>query len=205
MSERSYQDRAEEFQHAIHSDLYRCGEGWAHRTAVIGKSVRIGKDTVVWQFATILPGAHIGERCSIGSNVEVGRGAVIGNDTRISHGVFIPSGAWIGNRVFVGPSVTMTDDKYPRANNPSYIADPPKIEDDVAIGAGSVLLPGVLLEQGCLIGAGSVVVNRIPKGVTVCGNPATTPRNHTADRQMLAVLRDVLKSLQVVVPDRSSE
>jgi acetyltransferase-like isoleucine patch superfamily enzyme len=74
--------------------------------------------------------------------------------------------------VFVGPSVICTDDKYPRVNNPNYQAAPPVIEDDVNIGAGAVILPGIRLGAGCTIGAGAVVTKDVPAGETWVGVPA---------------------------------
>lgn len=47
-----------------------------------------------------------------------------------------------------------------------------KIADDVFIGAGSVILPGITIGKGSIIGAGSVVTKDIPQGVVVAGNPA---------------------------------
>lgn len=170
-------------------------EGAVHGSCVIGKNVHLGKDSVVWQYTTLMPGCEIGARCSIGANSEIGRGTVIGDDSRISRGVFIPANARLGKRVFIGPNVTMTDDKYPRANNSAYNADPPIIEDDVAVGAGAILLPGVHLEQGCLIGAGAVVTGRVPAGVTVWGTPAETHENHVRNKRLMAMLHRAIKAL----------
>lgn len=47
-----------------------------------------------------------------------------------------------------------------------------KIEDDVWIGANSVILPGVVIGEGAVIGAGSVVTKDIPPYAIVVGNPA---------------------------------
>jgi acetyltransferase-like isoleucine patch superfamily enzyme len=49
---------------------------------------------------------------------------------------------------------------------------PIKIEDDVWIGAGAVILPGVTIGQGSVIGAGSVVTKNIPRMALAAGNPA---------------------------------
>jgi maltose O-acetyltransferase len=46
------------------------------------------------------------------------------------------------------------------------------IEDDVWIGAGSIILPGVRLAKGCVIAAGSVVTKDVDKNAIVAGNPA---------------------------------
>lgn len=46
------------------------------------------------------------------------------------------------------------------------------IGNNVFIGARSFILPGTIIEDHCIIGAGSVVRGKIPSGSIVCGNPA---------------------------------
>lgn len=47
-----------------------------------------------------------------------------------------------------------------------------EIGNNVFIGARSFILPGTIIEDNCIIGAGSVLRGRIPSGSVVCGNPA---------------------------------
>lgn len=51
------------------------------------------------------------------------------------------------------------------------IALPIRIEDDVWIGGGSIILPGVTIGRGSTIGAGSVVTRSIPAHCVAVGNP----------------------------------
>ena len=46
------------------------------------------------------------------------------------------------------------------------------IEDNVYIGAHSLIMPGVTIGAGALVAAGSVVMKSVPAGVVVGGNPA---------------------------------
>lgn len=48
---------------------------------------------------------------------------------------------------------------------------PVKIEDGVWIGGGSIILPGVIIGQNSVIGAGSVVTHSIPANCVAVGNP----------------------------------
>jgi acetyltransferase-like isoleucine patch superfamily enzyme len=52
------------------------------------------------------------------------------------------------------------------------------IEDNVWVGTGSVVLPGVTIGTGSVIGANSVVVRDIPPMVVASGNPAVVTRDH---------------------------
>ena len=47
-----------------------------------------------------------------------------------------------------------------------------EIGDNVWIGTGAIVLPGVLVEDGAVIGAGSVVTRQVPARTVVAGNPA---------------------------------
>lgn len=138
----------------------------------IDPSAVMGPGTQVWHFAVVLADVQIGAACSIGSLAEIGRGTRIGDATRIGHGVFLPSHSQIGSRVFIGPNVTFTDDRYPRANHADYRAEPPIIEDDAAIGAGAVILPGVRIGRGARVGAGAIVTHHVPAEAIVVGMPA---------------------------------
>lgn len=51
-------------------------------------------------------------------------------------------------------------------------AKPIIIEDNVWIGANSIILPGVTLGEGCVVSAGSIVVKDVPPRCIVAGNPA---------------------------------
>lgn len=114
---------------------------------------------------------QIAKSTSLGAYVEVGAGAVIGKACKIEAYAFIPPGVKIGDNVFIGPRVTFTNDKHPRANG-DWEQLETIVEDNVAIGAAAVILPGLRLGKGCMIGAGSVVTKDVPPGETWVGNPA---------------------------------
>lgn len=114
---------------------------------------------------------QIAKSASIGAFVDIGDDVVIGKMCKIQCFVSIPPGIRIGDNVFIGPKVTFTNDKQPKANGEweNLITT---VEDDVSIGAAAVILPGLTLGKGCMIGAGAVVTKNIPPGETWAGNPA---------------------------------
>ena len=147
-----------------------------HGTVNVVSSVKFGERVVVWQFATICHDVEIGNDVVIGSNVWIGAGTKIGDGTRIQHGAFIPNNTVIGRDVFIGPNVALTDDKYPRADwrvaTPDRKLVPPVLEDRCALGAGCVILPGVVVGWHSTVGAGAVVTKHTLPGTTVVGCPA---------------------------------
>ena len=81
----------------------------------------------------------------------------------------------IGNNVFFGPAVQIYTVNHPleakKRNTLIEQALPVVIEDDVWIGGGAVILPGVTIGKGSVIAAGSVVSKDVPSGVVAAGNP----------------------------------
>lgn len=139
----------------------------------IDPSATISEGCRVWHFARILAGVVLSKDVSVGSGAEIGRGTIVGSRTRISAGVFLPPDSVIGSDVFIGPNVTFTDDRYPRAGNANYHAEPPLVEDGASIGAGSTILPGIRIGRGAIVGAGSVVTKHILPLKTFYGIAAT--------------------------------
>lgn len=128
----------------------------------------LGDGTTVWHYATVEARVITGRDCVIGSCAWVGKDTVMGDGVRIQHGAFIARGSRLGARVFIGPNVTLTDDKYPRAGAP-YVPQPPVLEEGASVGAGAVILAGVTVGAHAMIGAGAVVAKDVPAGAVIVG------------------------------------
>ena len=63
------------------------------------------------------------------------------------------------------------------------------IGDNVWIGGGAILLPGVTIGSNTVIGAGSVVTKDIPSDVIACGNPCRVIRKNDGHGQEHEVRR----------------
>lgn len=146
--------------------------GYDMHKSIVHRSVSLGRDSVVWAFTTIREGTEIGSQCAIGSCCYIGMGCKIGNNVRIQHGVFLPDGMEIEDDVFIGPNATFTDDRHPRSNNPLYIREPSTLRERCSIGAGAIILPGVVIGHDVMVGAGAVVTRNVPPLATVTGIPA---------------------------------
>ena len=87
----------------------------------------------------------------------------------------------IGDRALFGPAVQLLAATHPleaelRAQGLEY-AEPISIGDDVWLGGGAIVLPGVTIGDRAVVGAGSVVTRDVPADVVVAGNPARVIRS----------------------------
>ncbi len=127
----------------------------------------------------------------VGDNVHIEKGIRVdyGINTTIGSNVFINYNfvvldccpLFIGNNVFIAPNVQIYTAIHPldpveRAKHIGQ-AMPITIEDDVWIGGGCIILPGVSIGRGTTIGAGSVVNKSIPANSVAVGNPCKVVRS----------------------------
>lgn len=111
--------------------------------------------------------------------LENGASLKIGNNVGMSSTrMWIHDSVTIGDNVKVGACVLITDtDAHPldylarRTSNDGTKSAPIVIEDDVWVGAHSIILKGVTIGARSIIGAGSVVTKNIPADCVAAGNP----------------------------------
>ena len=86
----------------------------------------------------------------------------------------------IGQHVMIGPAVqiyTAAHVLQAQARNQGWeVAKAIVIEDNVWIGGGAILLPGVRVGRNAVVGAGAVVTHSVPADTVVAGNPARVIR-----------------------------
>ena len=91
---------------------------------------------------------------------------------------------YVGDRVMFGPNVTIATANHPidselRGRALQYNRDV-HIGENVWIGAGVIIVPGVHIGKNTVIGAGSVVTKDIPDNVVAVGNPCRVMREISA-------------------------
>jgi UDP-2-acetamido-3-amino-2,3-dideoxy-glucuronate N-acetyltransferase len=85
------------------------------------QSQNIGQGTFIWQFSIVLKNAVIGSNCNINAHCFIENDVIIGDNVTFKRGNYIWDGITIADNVQIGPNVTLTNDKYPRAKNSKFI------------------------------------------------------------------------------------
>jgi len=115
---------------------------------------------------------------------------VIGNHTRIGLGNTIIGPATIGNKVNLAQNVVISGLDHNFEEIGQTIADQGVstketiINNDVWIGANSVVLPGITIGEHVVIGAGSVVTKDIPGYCVAVGNPARVIKQYDIEKRV---------------------
>jgi UDP-2-acetamido-3-amino-2,3-dideoxy-glucuronate N-acetyltransferase len=133
---------------------------------------KIGKETRIWQFVVILPGATIGNNTNICSHCFLENDVVVGSNVTLKSGVKIWDGVSLEDNVFVGPNVTFTNDKLPRSKKYPTLYMRTIVRKGASIGAGAVILPGLIIGERAMVAAGAVVTRSVGEDEIVMGNPA---------------------------------
>lgn len=116
-----------------------------------------------------------GENISIGNEVFINYNCVLLDCNRIT----------IGNNVLIGPAVQVYTATHPLdarerislnndgAGSAQYVtrALPVRIGNNVWLGGGAILMPGVEIGDNTTIGAGAIVAKSVPANVFAAGNP----------------------------------
>lgn len=119
-----------------------------------------------------------GKNVSINRNVYISPNIEIGNNCTINENCKIRANTIIGDYVIIAPGVNIltSTHNFSDLNIPiSQQGDTQmkiSIGNDVWIGTNAILLPGIIIHDHSIIGAGAVVTKDVPKYSIVGGNPA---------------------------------
>lgn len=151
-----------------------------HPTAEVSDAACLGEGTRVWHQAQVREGAIIGRGCTIGKDVYIDAHVIVGDHCKLQNGVYLYRGVVLEDGVFMGPRATTTNDLHPRAirsdgtpkGPEDWVVTPTRICRGAAIGAGAVLVCGVVVGAFAMVGAGAVVTRDVPPHGLALGNPA---------------------------------
>lgn len=132
---------------------------------IIGNNFQVGHLVMIREFN------QVGDNVSIGTGSDIEHHVKIGNNVRIHSNVFIPEYSILEDNCWIGPNVVFTNALHPLCPKVKDCLKGPVIKKGAKIGANSTLLPGVVVGEYGLIGAGSVVIEDVPSYKVVVGNP----------------------------------
>jgi maltose O-acetyltransferase len=132
--------------------------------------------------AALLGGVGEGTTVRAPLYVDYGEHLTIGARTFVNFGLVALDVApiAIGDDCQLGPNVQLLTAYHPTEPEPRRAkleaAAPITIGDNVWLGGGTIVLPGVTIGDDSVIGAGAVVTKDVPAGVLAVGNPARVVR-----------------------------
>ncbi len=181
---------------------------WRRSGVRVASSVTVGRHvTMLAQKADIHQQAHIGDdvyigqlhSLIIGSYTSIGLGAIIDGDADCSIGnncfiapysnINVRKSVSIGDNVALGGAHVQlwTHGAWHERFGGDKLAKfaPVTIEKDAWIGTGSIILPGVVIGNSAVVGAGSVVTHDVPAHTLVSGSPARVRKTESDYRRQL--------------------
>ena len=163
-------------------ELYDCGDAelltrW-HKAKDLVRELLGGKGSNLWITAPFF--ADYGNNIYFGNNCEVNMNCTFLDDNVIR----------IGDNALIAPNVQIYTAFHPtnaadRFGEPKEDGSfefcktqtaPVTIGNNVWIGGGAIIMPGVTIGDNVVIGAGSVVTKDIPDNIVACGNPCRVMR-----------------------------
>jgi maltose O-acetyltransferase len=163
----------------LEADMIRCDKLLARYNATDTSQMQLRREILdellggIGEAAAIRPPLYMdyGAQTTIGARTFINFGCVILDGARVS----------IGSDVQIGPNVQILTATHPLEPGPRRArfetAEPITIEDNVWLGGGVIVLPGVTIGRDSVVGAGAVVTKDIPPLTLAVGNPARVIRS----------------------------
>jgi acetyltransferase-like isoleucine patch superfamily enzyme len=160
------------FRYHLSCSPARIGEhGILRSGTIVYGDVTIGDYFQSGHYTVIRAKVRIGNHCTVTNHSTLEGLTRFGNGVRVMSHVYIPSRTWVGDNVFIGPGTTILNDRLPGRLEEPPTPRGPTIEDDVMIGGGCTILPGVTIGERSFIAAGTLVNKDVPPRNFVIGRP----------------------------------
>lgn len=151
----------------------------------IGDSAIVGTGAVLYRGASIEPRVLLADLCTVRENVTIGCGTIVGRGVTVENfctigrycklesECYLTAYSRLEDRVFVAPGVVTSNDNFVgRTAERFKHFKGVTVRRGGRIGAGTVLLPGIVVGEDALVAAGSVVTRDVAPRTIVRGQPA---------------------------------
>lgn len=145
---------------------------FVHSSATVSDAAVIGVNSKIWINVQVRENARIGQNCIISKDVYIDAGVTIGDNCKIQNSVSVYAGVTIEDDVFIGPNVSFTNDRIPRAFNMNWKITPTIVKKGASLGANSTIVCGTTVGEYAMVAAGSVVTKDVEPYTLAMGNPA---------------------------------
>ena len=124
-----------------------------------------------------------GFHCDYGAHISIGKRTFSNINCTVVDAPINEGKISIGDDCLIGPNVQIlavghATDPVQRLNKHN-LCYPVMIGDNVWIGAGAIILPGVIIGDNSVVAAGAVVTKSVMQGTLVAGNPAVQKKSFT--------------------------
>ena len=145
---------------------------------VVYRGCVIEQNVLVADLASVRENVRIGEFTIVGRGVAIENKVTIGKRCKLETESYITALSEIGDYCFIAPEVTFTNDNFlARTKERFKYHKGVTMKKGARIGANVTVLPGLTLEEDCLVAAGSVVTRDVPARKIVLGSPARVWRD----------------------------
>ena len=151
----------------------------------LGEQCIVGTGAVLYRGAAVEAKVLLADLCSVRENVRIGRGTIVGRGVTVENfctigrycklesECYIAAYSELEDRAFVAPGVVTSNDNFVgRTAERFKHFKGVTVRRGGRIGAGAVLLPGVVVGEDALVAAGSLVTHDVAPRSIVMGHPA---------------------------------
>ncbi len=163
--------------------------------SVIGDDCIIGTSVVIYAGSQLAPKVLVADLSTIREDVTIGEGTIVGRGVAIENhcvvgayckietNVYLTAHSSVEDRCFIAPCVATSNDNYVgRTKERFKHFKGVTLKKGGRIGTNATILPGKIIGEDALIGAGAVVTNDVPPRKIFVGNPAKELRDVPAEQ-----------------------
>lgn len=152
---------------------------------IVYRGCEVGKKVLIADLATVRENVTVGDFSIVGRGVAIENHCRIGRYVKLETNVYITAYSELEDRVFVAPCVATSNDNFiGRTEERFKHFKGITVKRGARIGVNATILPGITINEDCLVAAGAVVTKDAPARMIVAGVPAK-PFREVPSEQLL--------------------